>query len=710
MYRVIVLLTLLAGGIACEHALAQENQFAYVANRDSENVQGYKIDPVTGALIALPASPFNTGQMGNVAITIDEVGRFVYVANYGATDTIAGFRIEPLSGKLVPLAGSPYPATPYLARITVDPSGKYAYSVSPSINTVTAYRIDPITGRLTLLQALTLQTAAFFPGTVTVDPLGKFVYLTNVYSNNVSAYAINPTNGELTLIPGSPFATGVGAEGLAIDPQDRFAFVDAGTGTYVYAIDPGTGALTLLDAPSATTVPATVNAVEPRGKFLYTASAMGLQGYDIMQGDGGRFDGPGSLTPIGAPFSPGGGLGAANADSVVVDYTGSFAYAAYTSYGVVAFKIDPGNGALTLNSSSPFSFPSGFSSLALARPQTRPIYSAKQIPELAGGPFRSFTAAAINNKGEVTGEAVLLETETLAAAFLYNGTTIGGISTPPSHVNAGNALNDKGEVVGTYTGVPVGNFLLLPHSFLFRSPGVSFALDPRVDGESTALGINDAEHITGSISTGVCTVTFSEGFGCTSLAGLGDTHAFLDIGLGPTDIGTLGGNFSEGTGINEHDEVVGGSNVTSNGPNHVFVYSHGSFHDVGMFKNLSSVGTAINDAGEIIGTATAPSGTQLGFVHRDGWFERLPGLDGGKTSLPGGINLQGDVVGTSTVASGATRAFFYRHGRLIDLNELVEPSLTLLTGATGINDKGQIVASGLNGGLYVLTPICDFPF
>jgi hypothetical protein len=30
-----------------------------------------------------------------------------------------------------------------------------------------------------------------------------------------------------------------------------------------------------------------------------------------------------------------------------------------------------------------------------------------------------------------------------------------------------------------------------------------------------------------------------------------------------------------------------------------------------------------------------------------------------------------------------------------------------LTGATGINDKGQIVANGLNGGVYVLTPICD---
>lgn len=154
--------------------------------------------------------------------------------------------------------------------------------------------------------------------------------------------------------------------------------------------------------------------------------------------------------------------------------------------------------------------------------------------------------------------------------------------------------------------------------------------------------------------------------------------------------------------------MVGGSNVTQNGPNHVFVYSHGSFHDVGTFHGYSSVGTAINDQGQIIGTAVKPSGAQTGFVLHDGWFEPLPALDGGTSSVPSGINRQGDVVGTSNVGSGgANHAFLFTHGKLVDLNNLVEPSLTLLTGATGINDKGQIVANGLNGGIYVLTPTCD---
>lgn len=46
----------------------------------------------------------------------------------------------------------------------------------------------------------------------------------------------------------------------------------------------------------------------------------------------------------------------------------------------------------------------------------------------------------------------------------------------------------------------------------------------------------------------------------------------------------------------------------------------------------------------------------------------------------------------------------------MDLNALMSPVLALLTSAAGINDKGQIVASGLNGTLYVLTPTGNIPF
>jgi hypothetical protein len=62
-------------------------------------------------------------------------------------------------------------------------------------------------------------------------------------------------------------------------------------------------------------------------------------------------------------------------------------------------------------------------------------------------------------------------------------------------------------------------------------------------------------------------------------------------------------------------------------------------------------------------------------------------------------------IGAKVVANGGSHAFIlYCDRKPIDLNDLVDPSLTLLTSAAGISDNGKIVASGLNGHLYVLTP------
>jgi 6-phosphogluconolactonase len=51
-------------------------QFAYVANLADNTVSGYSIDRKTGALTAVPGSPFVTG---GGAVAVDPTGRFAYV-------------------------------------------------------------------------------------------------------------------------------------------------------------------------------------------------------------------------------------------------------------------------------------------------------------------------------------------------------------------------------------------------------------------------------------------------------------------------------------------------------------------------------------------------------------------------------------------------------------------------------------------------------
>jgi probable HAF family extracellular repeat protein len=174
-------------------------------------------------------------------------------------------------------------------------------------------------------------------------------------------------------------------------------------------------------------------------------------------------------------------------------------------------------------------------------------------------------------------------------------------------------------------------------------------------------------------------------------------HAFVYQGSGLVDIGTLGGTYSEGTGINDQNEIAGVSSVAGSSLNHVFLYAQGHMRDLGGVAGESFINAAINNRGEIVATATNSAGTESSFIYRGHSFEKIP-------LVAAGLNNSGHIAGSYTAANGSSHAALYRDGRLIDLNVLVDPSLNFLTNAGGISDNGNIVASGLDGHLYVLTP------
>jgi hypothetical protein len=82
--------------------------------------------------------------------------------------------------------------------------------------------------------------------------------------------------------------------------------------------------------------------------------------------------------------------------------------------------------------------------------------------------------------------------------------------------------------------------------------------------------------------------------------------------------------------------------------------------------------------------------------------------------MPAGINASDEVVGSfqPTLDSGdpfhpTARAFIYKNGRMDDLNAFLPQKSGWLTGATGINDSGQITEGGLHNGVlaaFLLTP------
>jgi probable HAF family extracellular repeat protein len=127
---------------------------------------------------------------------------------------------------------------------------------------------------------------------------------------------------------------------------------------------------------------------------------------------------------------------------------------------------------------------------------------------------------------------------------------------------------------------------------------------------------------------------------------------------------------------------------------------------------------AINASGQIIGNSIDANGNSHAIVSNDGRTTDL-GTLGGAYANAVGINNQGQIVGyTTTTLPGPIGSpteiptavpFIYENGKMYNLNSLLSAGVSDVTlrDALGINNLGQIVATGISGGHFsdlLLTP------
>jgi 6-phosphogluconolactonase (cycloisomerase 2 family) len=214
-------------------------KYVYVPTGNSA-VEGFSIARSTGALTAIPGSPFTATVSGSATTDgawTDPQGRFLFVGSEGSGD-IWVFQINATTGALTETAGSPFttasPLVPLSSAdiMTVDASGKFLYvgQVLPSAG-VAAFSIDQTTGALTpipgspfnlgIAQVRASLTGEFLLGVAAIqDDAG----LTSTTDQHVFVYAINPVSGVPTPVSGSPFATTAAPFDLAISPNGKFVY------------------------------------------------------------------------------------------------------------------------------------------------------------------------------------------------------------------------------------------------------------------------------------------------------------------------------------------------------------------------------------------------------------------------------------------------------------------------------------------------------
>ena len=214
----------------------------------------------------MPGSPFKSGERTR-CLTIHPSGKFVYASN-AYTNDISAYRIDQSTGVLTELSSSPFPAgeagpfddtyaklpdvvgnkggMPYY--IDAHPSGKFVYVTNWASASVSVFRVNEVTGDLTLV-GLPKETG-LTPYAVAVHPSGKFVMTSTWGGNDIYVYTVNLDTGELEHVEGSPFATlGIKPVDINFNSDGTLAYVanNGSNNVSIFDVDINTGKLILKD-------------------------------------------------------------------------------------------------------------------------------------------------------------------------------------------------------------------------------------------------------------------------------------------------------------------------------------------------------------------------------------------------------------------------------------------------------------------------------
>ena len=212
-------------------AMSPTAPFLFVANQTAGNITAYTVDPGTGSLVAIQASPVRRVSPFPIApashpssVAISPKGDFLYVAN--ATEgTIAVFNIN---GKgVLAAAGSPVSvgtgATP--TSIAVEHSGRFLYVTDSAHNAVRDSPFRPVE-RFLLSMARLLPPARRRSGWALIRR-ERFCMLPTEDPTMFPPIAIDASSGALGPVNGSPFPTGgVGPSAVAVDADHFFCVCD----------------------------------------------------------------------------------------------------------------------------------------------------------------------------------------------------------------------------------------------------------------------------------------------------------------------------------------------------------------------------------------------------------------------------------------------------------------------------------------------------
>jgi len=232
-------------------APAAAKSFVYVSNADDGNIDGYALDPATGAL-----TPLGKTQAGPkvMPMTLSPDKRHLYAVLRSEPFTVLTYAIDPATGALRQEATAPLPDS--MAYASTDATGRFLFTASYGGDKVAVSPIEA--DGLVKAEAGQVIPTGKNAHAIRADRSNRFVYATNLGSDQIVQFRFDAATGKLT--PNDPpvvkTAAGDGPRHPVLSPDDKQLYVlcELSGNVLRFAVDQDKGTLTLLD--STATVPA----------------------------------------------------------------------------------------------------------------------------------------------------------------------------------------------------------------------------------------------------------------------------------------------------------------------------------------------------------------------------------------------------------------------------------------------------------------------
>lgn len=244
------------GASPCYVTQDRTGRFVLVANYESGNasVLPIKADGTLGEAVSVvqhSGSSINRDrQLGPHAhcILMDKANRYAFAIDLGI-DKIVIYRFNEKDGSLInhgAIATKPGSGPRHL---TFHPSNRFAYVINELDSTMAAYTYDSKRGVLNPQQTISTLPQDFsgesFCADVHVSPNGKFLYGSNRGHNSIVVFAIDPKSGQLTLV--EHVSTGGNwPRNFVIDPTGTYLLAanQRSDSVVTFRLDASTGRLT----------------------------------------------------------------------------------------------------------------------------------------------------------------------------------------------------------------------------------------------------------------------------------------------------------------------------------------------------------------------------------------------------------------------------------------------------------------------------------